>query len=93
MASAGNAHNGTNQRSKPRRKFNYHASILITGEQPFACAIADVSESGARIRLEEERELPERFTLYLTRNGGARRYCRVMWRKGLFVGVKFPDPA
>lgn len=91
MASAGSAHNGPELRSKPRRTFNYHASILVPGGQPFACAIADISESGARIHLEEERELPERFVLFLTKNGEARRHCRVMWRKGLFVGVKFPD--
>ena len=62
-------------RRKPRRQFHYHASILVEGDKPFVCAIADISETGARIQLEDERELPDRFILLLTRNGDARRHC------------------
>jgi hypothetical protein len=78
-------------RSKPRRQFHYQASILIRGDKPFDCAIADISETGARIQLEDERELPEHFMLLLTKNGEARRRCRLVWRNGLFVGVEFPN--
>jgi hypothetical protein len=91
MVAAGNARNRSELRRKPRRQFHYHASILIKGDKPFACAIADISETGARIQLEDERELPDRFILLLTKSGGARRHCRMVWRNGLFVGVEFPD--
>jgi hypothetical protein len=91
MVAAGSARNRSELRRKPRRQFHYHASILIQGDKPFACAIADISETGARIQLEDERELPERFILLLTKNGDARRHCRMVWRNGLFVGVEFPN--
>ena len=83
--------NRTELRKKPRRQFHYHARILIQDDKPFACAIADISETGARIQLEDERELPERFILFLTKNGEARRQCRLVWRNGLSVGVEFPE--
>ena len=76
-------------RRKPRRLLHYHASILVEGDQPFGCAIADISESGACIRLADERELPERFVLLLTKNGDAQRHCRLVWRNGQFAGVEF----
>jgi PilZ domain len=83
--------NRSELRKKPRRQFHYHARILIQGDKPFACAISDISETGARIQLEDERELPDRFILLLTPNGDARRHCRMVWRHGLFVGVEFPN--
>ena len=91
MVSAGNVRNRSDLRGKPRRHFHYHAGILIEGDKPFACAIADISETGARLQLEDERKLPERFILLLTPNGDARRHCRLVWRDGLFVGVEFPN--
>lgn len=51
----------------------------------------DVSQTGARLVLETNDELPDRFLLLLTRNGGARRSCRVVWRTGVTVGVKFAN--
>ncbi len=49
-------------------------------------------QTGARIVLETECELPERFILLLTRSGEARRHCRLVWRNGLAAGVEFPTP-
>jgi hypothetical protein len=91
MASAGNARNQVELRRKPRRQFHYHARILTEGDKLFACAISDISETGARLQLVDERKLPERFILLLTPNGDARRHCRLVWRNGLFVGVEFPN--
>jgi hypothetical protein len=91
MVVIGNYRNRAELRKKPRRQFHYDASILLNGtSSPCACAIADISETGARIVLESDRELPERFILLLNRGGEARRRCRVVWRNGLTVGVQFP---
>jgi hypothetical protein len=80
-------------RRKPRRQFHYNANILTDGKSPArTCAIADISETGARLLLESDSELPDRFILLLSRNGDARRKCRVVWRDGLVVGVEFPIP-
>jgi hypothetical protein len=93
MVVVGNYRARAELRKKPRRQFHYNASILTEGaQQPYPCAIADISETGARIVLQEERELPERFILLLTRNGDARRHCRLVWRDGTTVGVEFPAP-
>jgi hypothetical protein len=92
MVAVGNYRNRAELRRKPRRQFHYNASVLLDGTSPpCACAIADISATGARLVLESERELPERFILLLTRNGDARRNCRVVWRNGLTVGVQFPE--
>jgi hypothetical protein len=80
-------------RIKQRRQFHYNASVLLDGSSlPRPCAIADISETGARIMLENECELPERFILLLTPSGEARRHCRLVWRDGLAAGVEFPTP-
>jgi hypothetical protein len=81
-------------RRNPRRNFHYNASVLLDGTSPpRPCAIADISDTGARIILQAECELPERFILLLTRSGEARRHCRLVWRNGLSAGVAFPTPA
>jgi hypothetical protein len=91
MVVVGNFRKGAELRKKPRRQFHYNANLLIEGEKiPCPCAITDISDSGARLQLEAECELPERFILLLTKGGEARRHCRVVWRDGLFVGVEFP---
>jgi hypothetical protein len=78
-------------RRKPRRQFHYNASVLLDSKSsPQACAIVDISATGARIVLQSECELPERFILLLTRGGEARRHCRLVWRDGLAAGVEFP---
>jgi hypothetical protein len=93
MVVVGNFRNQAELRRKPRRNFHYNASVLLDGTSPpRPCAIADISETGARIMLERECELPERFILLLTRSGEARRHCRLVWRDGLSAGVEFPAP-
>lgn len=92
MVVIGNFRNHAEMRKKPRRSFHYNAKILTDKDSPpIACAISDVSASGARLNLESDVELPAEFVLLLTPNGGARRHCRVIWRDGLLVGVKFPE--
>ena len=93
MVVVGNFRNRAELRRKPRRNFHYNASVLLDGTSPpRPCAISDISETGARIMLESECELPERFILLLTPSGEARRHCRLVWRNGLSAGVEFPTP-
>jgi methyl-accepting chemotaxis protein len=92
MVVVGNFRNRAELRKKPRRHFNYNARILTDKEGTMLpCSISDVSETGARITLESDSELPEQFMLLLTPTGKARRRCRVVWRTGTTVGVEFPD--
>lgn len=92
MVVVGNYRNRAELRKKPRRQFHYDAKILKGKDVPIlGCSISDISDSGARLNLEADVELPDTFVLLLTPNGGARRHCRLIWRDGLTVGVKFPD--
>lgn len=78
-------------RKKPRRPLHYRARILLSKKgQPRPCSIEDISESGARIVLQKDEELPNRFLLLLTPRGAA-RVCREVWRDELTVGVEFVD--
>jgi hypothetical protein len=93
MVVVGNYRSSTELRSNPRRKFHYNAAIVVEGAaKPIPCAIVDVSDTGARLQLVDDCELPEHFLLLLTRSGEPRRHCRIVWRNGLFVGVQFPPP-
>jgi hypothetical protein len=92
MVVIGNFRNHAELRKKPRRQFNYNARIHVDKDTPLiVCSISDISEGGARIALEREETLPDTFMLLLTPSGDARRQCRVIWREGLVLGVKFPD--
>jgi PilZ domain len=92
MVAVGKTYNHAELRKKPRRQFHYNARILVDKDTPLiVCSISDISEDGARIALEKDETLPDTFMLLLSPNGGARRQCRVIWRDGLAVGVKFPE--
>ena len=91
MVVVGNFRSRAEMRKKPRRGFHYNAKIFKDKNTLLSCAIADISDSGARLNLESDVELPAEFTLLLTSNGGARRQCRLIWREGLTLGVKFPE--
>lgn len=53
----------------------------------------DFSEAGARLALDEVENIPERFTLLLVSYGHTSRPCRVVWRAGHQMGVKFETAA
>jgi hypothetical protein len=77
-------------RRSERRWMQRDAEILFEAHsQPIRCVIHDMSEGGARIGFKAPvTDLPILFTLVLFRNC-VQRNCRVVWRNGRFVGVKF----
>jgi hypothetical protein len=92
MVVVGNFRNRAELRKRPRRHFHYSARIVIDEKGTLrACQISDISETGARLVLENVSDLPDQFMLLLTPNGEARRRCRVVWRDGAAIGVAFPD--
>jgi hypothetical protein len=73
----------------PRRKTNQEAWIAIDGA--FAtrrCSVLDISEGGAKIKVEDSMFVGPVFQLKLSRTDRGRR-CKVSWRKGLVLGVEF----
>lgn len=77
------------QRRTPRRLMRYSAWIAISPKELHGCVLFDISETGARIDVEDSKIVPDRFPLFLSRNGTARRVCTVVWRKPKQLGVTF----
>jgi len=77
------------KRTARRRPIRYTAWLAPEPGALHGCVLSDISDTGARIDVEDSKALPERFVLLLSSNGSARRTCRVMWRKPQQVGVKF----
>jgi hypothetical protein len=49
----------------------------------------DVSATGAKLVLLEQSEIPDEFTLLLSKYGNVRRRCKISWRSETAVGVQF----
>jgi hypothetical protein len=77
------------QRKAPRRPMRYSAWIALPDKKLHGCALSDISDSGARIEIDDSEIVPDRFPLFLSGNGKARRICRVVWRKPKQIGVTF----
>lgn len=77
------------KRKARRRLFRRNAQILIVPNDLLDCALHDVSDSGARIEVEDSCKLPDHFFLLLSAKGKVQRACRVVWRKPTQLGVKF----
>ena len=76
------------QRKSRRRPVSYTAWIALTSG-PHGCVLSDVSETGARIAVEDGDTVPDTFVLLLDGNGSARRTCDVVWRERFQIGVRF----
>ena len=78
-----------NKRKSLRRKMCYTAWVAIEGGKMHGCVLSDISETGARIDIDQSKAIPDNFTLLLASNGSARRKCCVVWRKPMQIGVTF----
>jgi len=64
----------------------------ITLEGGFAarqCVVQDISTTGAKITIDDPNVLPARLRLAFARDARTGRNCKVVWRRGKSVGVKF----
>ena len=77
------------KRKSRRRTMRYSAWLVLEGDQLVGCAISDISETGARIDVEDADAVPDRVELLLSANGAARRKCQVIWRQPRQIGVRF----
>lgn len=70
-----------------------HRAWLDTGDgsRLLTCTLVDISESGAKLSIEEADSLPERFSLRLSRYGHPRFVCRTVWRNANMIGVTFGE--
>ena len=77
------------KRNARRQPLRYTAWVATTANQRLGCVVCDVSDTGARIDVQDTKAIPDHFMLMLSSNGAARRYCAVVWRKPTQLGVKF----
>jgi len=80
------------KRGATRRPMRYAAWVALKPGQLHGCALSDMSNTGARIDVENAKAIPDHFVLLLSGNGKARRKCRVVWRKATQIGVTFERP-
>jgi hypothetical protein len=77
------------RRKSPRRRVFKHGKALLNHNSSILdCIIRDVSDSGARIRVDHVSGLPVLFELRIVGEGAPRK-VRVVWRSELQVGVEF----
>ena len=64
----------------------------ITLEGGFAarpCVVEDLSSSGAMVTIDDPNTLPAKLRLAFRRDARGGRSCRVVWRQGNTVGIRF----
>ena len=71
-----------------RRRFR---ALLVRGDAlpNLSCTLVDVSETGARLIIDDTNDVPEEFTVVISHSGTAARRCRLIWRGSADVGVAF----
>jgi hypothetical protein len=78
------------RKSRPaRRRTNQPA--WMTADGGFAarqCTVIDISEGGARLRVEDPQFVKPQFQLKFDRTSPGRA-CKVAWKKGDVIGIKF----
>ncbi len=77
------------KRSARRQPVRYTAWIAPKPGDFHGCVLCDVSDTGARIKVEDSDKIPDHFMLLLAKNAKARRPCHVVWRKPKELGVHF----
>jgi hypothetical protein len=69
---------------------NWRALLVRADEKPSReCKLLDISETGARIALQDTSDLPELFTIEFTASGTPKRRCRLVWKSDTDIGVAF----
>jgi hypothetical protein len=76
---------------KNRRK-PFERRVWIETENPTLiaeCVVGNLSETGAKLVLKENLDLPVNFVLRLSGDGRVARKCRLAWHSGNEIGVEF----
>ena len=83
--------NWVQRRKSVRRPTDLPALLRSTDNSvPLAsCRVADISDGGARLKVERPADVPTDFILVLSLYGHAFRYCQVRWRSATEIGVQF----
>lgn len=76
------------RRASPRRRTIKGGHIVVNdGFSTFNCTVRDMSEDGARLKVDGVIGIPDSFQLAM--NDGQKFACTVAWRTEREIGVKF----
>lgn len=76
------------KRNAQRHRVLKAGTIGIPGGGAIDCMVRNMSASGAAVEVETPLGIPDAFTLVIEADHFSRP-CRVTWRKGKRIGVKF----
>ena len=77
-------------RKSVRKRAHYQALIRFAGGVVECdCALADVSDGGAKLAISSPHEIPDEFTLVLSERYKLIHRCSVVWRADGYIGVRF----
>jgi hypothetical protein len=80
-----------NRRKRVRTTVCLAARLLFGASRgPYDCIVRDVTNSGARLEVHDLKIIPTHFEMSLDNFRTARK-CRLIWRRGSFIGVAFED--
>lgn len=79
-----------NLRQSERVATYIFARLGVEADTEIDCVIRDMSDGGARIRLEQVRPLPATVRLTIPETGQT-RICRLAWQKARHAGLAFWD--
>ena len=80
---------GKGRRKSSRRTFHYSVKVLGPDAIQWDGFIVDISELGAQLEFFDTQGIPNEFSLLIGGQGAVKRECRVVWRSGDRLGVKF----
>jgi hypothetical protein len=80
---------GAETRREGRRPTKQIAWLEGKPHDLIVCTILNISNDGAQLVINSDLILPSRFALRLTEDGKEKRGCRITWRKGSRIGVRF----
>ncbi len=91
---AGNAEpNFADRRATPRKRILKAGVIRALPDFEATCVVRDLSEGGAKLKVQDARQVPDLFQLTIELDGLLAK-CQVMWRNNSNeLGVKFEAPA
>ena len=86
---AGKIVTDVDRRSAERHVVNDEAVTFFKGSRKaISCAVRDVSDTGARLKIEIGTFLPRRFKLYIPEKH-ILADCEMVWRKRSEIGLQF----
>ncbi|MEM8689937.1 MAG: PilZ domain-containing protein [Pseudomonadota bacterium] len=80
------------KRTSPRRRALKAGVVsLNNGNITMPCVVRDISETGAKLKVDTGRHPPDHFQLQIELDG-LMANCMVVWRDGQQLGVEFTEP-